>query len=248
MSYRYTAYAGYRSGQFPSAVKWLLITNISIFVLYFLAYHWGLGWLFTPFALHPRSVVQSFALWQLLTHMFLHSPAGFFHILFNMLGLYFFGRALEETWGSKRFLQFYLICGVLTGFVIVLMSAIFGTMDIQALGASGAIYGVLVAFAVLWPDQQIIFFIFPIKAKHLVMIFAAISFLSSVDSRGTEVSAVGHLTGMAIGYVYVKSRYVRVDLFGNLERRYREWKLQRAKRKFQVYLRKHNSDRNRFVN
>jgi membrane associated rhomboid family serine protease len=246
---RYTAYSGHRSGA-PSAVKWLLISNISIFVLYFLAHNWGFGGgFFSWFALRPRSVVQSFAIWQLVTHMFLHSPLGFFHILFNMLGLWFFGRALEDAWGSKRFLQFYLICGVGTGIVIVIIAALTGMMDIQALGASGAIYGVLAAFAVLWPNQQVIFFIFPLKAKHLVLIFAAISFLSSLASRGTEISAIGHLTGMAIGYLYVKSRYSRVDLFATIEHRYREWKLQRAKKKFQVYLRKqHKPGGNRTVN
>jgi len=251
MSYgvRYPSLSGQRSRQFPSAVKWLLIVNIALFVVYYFAVRVGYGNYFYYFGLIPRAVVELFAVWQLFTYMFLHDPLGFSHILFNMLTLYIFGRVLESDWGSKRFLQFYLICGVGAALCVIIANALFGNMDTRTIGASGAIYGVLLAYGLLYPEQIVLFsFLFPIKAKYFVMIIGAIAFLSSFGGSGSGVSHVAHLGGMGFGYLYLKSRYARLDLFASLEGRYREWRMRRAKRKFQVYLRKRGSDPNRFVN
>jgi membrane associated rhomboid family serine protease len=225
------------SGAFPPGVKWLLIVNIA-----------GARFLFDPLGLTPRSVIQVFGIYQLFTYMFLHSPYGFSHILFNMLALWMFGADLERTWGTRRFLQYYFLCGVGAGICVVIGNALYGTLDTRTIGASGAIYGVLLAFGLLFPDTTVLFsFLFPIKAKYFVMIIGAIAFMSSFAGSGGGVSHVAHLGGMLFGYLYLRSQFKRVDFFGSLRRQYEDWKVERARRKFQVYLRKRESDHDRWV-
>jgi len=236
---------------FPKAVKWLLIVNIGIFVVNFLAVQAGSSF-FNHFGLVPAAVVQTFAVWQLFTYMFLHDPFGFTHILFNMLTLYMFGVDLERTWGSKRFLQYYFLCGVGAGLCVVLANALFGNMHSRTIGASGAIYGLLMAYGILYPERTLLFsFLFPIKAKYFVMILGGIAFLSSISASDNGVSHVAHLGGMIFGYFYLRSKSMsKIDLLASARYMYKEWKLQRAKRKFQVYMKKQNDrqDRDRWVN
>ena len=254
MAYGSRSYAtGYStSGFFPKAVKWLLIVNIGIFIANFLAVQGGYGAFFNHFGLVPAAVVQTFAIWQLVTYMFLHDPYGFSHILFNMLTLYMFGADLEREWGAKRFLQYYFLCGVGAGVCVVIANAMFGNMHSRTIGASGAIYGLLLAFGVLYPDRTVLFsFLFPIKAKYFVMILGAIAFLSSISASENGVSHVAHLGGMIFGYFYLRSKRMNnVDLWGSAQYLYKEWKLRRAKRKFQVYMKKKQDprDRDRWVN
>ena len=113
-------------------------------------------------------------------------------------------------------------------------------------GASGAIYGLLMAFGLLYPDAPVILYFVPIKAKYLVMILGAVAFYGALQVN-SGVSDIAHLGGMAFGYVYLRGRSMRLD-FGYLQREYNAWKLRRAKKRFQVYLRKHGSDRDTFVN
>ena len=241
-------FQGYsRSGVLPPGVKWLLISNTALFLIYFFATTQGFGSLFFHFGLMPRAVTHLFAVWQLVTYMFLHDPNGVGHILINMLILWMFGVTLENTWGTKRFLQYYFVCGVGAAICVVLLATLLGNAESRTIGASGAIFGLLLAFGVLFPDAQILFMlIFPMKAKYCVMIYGAIEFLSTWQSAGDGVSHVAHLGGMAFGYFYLRSnvfklRPMRLNLTGSLSQRYREWKLRRAKKKFQVYLRKHGS-------
>ncbi|MEX2262461.1 MAG: rhomboid family intramembrane serine protease [Bryobacteraceae bacterium] len=236
------------SSYFPPGVKWLLIINIALFVLYFLTARTPLGQVFQIFALAPRAVLEHFAIWQLFTYMFLHSPYGFGHILFNMLTLWMFGADLERTWGTKRFLQYYFICGVGAGICDVVVNAMVGSLDVRTIGASGAIYGLLLAFGLLYPDRIVLFsFLFPIKAKYFVMILGAIAFLSAMGSN-SSVSHVAHLGGMVFGYFYLRSRLLRTNFsFNPLRQRYQDWKVQRAKRKFQVYMRKNRSGQGPWV-
>ncbi len=239
------------SGFFPPGVKWLLISNIALFVVYFFAVRTGAGGLFQYFKLIPRAVIHLAAVWQLVTYMFLHDPFGFGHILFNMLTLWMFGTDLERAWGTRRFLKFYFLCGAGAGLCVVAANLIAGTPDTATIGSSGAIYGVLLAFGMLFPNATVLFsFLFPIKAKYFVMILGAIAFLSSLGAgENTGVSNVAHLGGMIFGYLYLKSRGagLRIGLAGAIRRGYNEWKLRRARRRFQVYLRKQN-DRDRRVN
>src|SRR5262249_28300015 len=147
---------------FPTGVKWLLIINVALFLVYFFAVRLGFGQLFSPYGLVPEMVLNSFAMWQLFTYMFLHDPFGVVHILFNMLTLWFFGADLERHWGRRAFLKYYLLCGIGAGICVVLANWAYGTLNTRTIGASGAIYGLLLAFGMLFPDRIILFsFIFP---------------------------------------------------------------------------------------
>ena len=244
---RFPVYGYTRSAAMPPGVKWLLIINSVLFVVYFFAYQTGYASPFFYFGLIPRAVTELFAFWQLVTYMFLHDPRNIFHILFNMLTLWMFGRELESTWGTRRFLKYYFLCGVGAGVCVILAAAAFGSMETRTIGASGAIYGLLLAFGVLFPDVPILFmFFFPMKAKYAVMLYGAIAFFGSFGSTGDGVSHIAHLGGMLLGFVYLRSRRFRkaqTDFLTALEHRYKDWKLRRAKRKFQVYLKKHGSRR-----
>jgi len=208
--------AGYRAtrafyGYFPVGVKWLLITNISLFVLYYVVIRVipDLTPAFVTLSLAPIAVLQHFAVWQLGTYMFLHDPIGFGHILFNMLTLWMFGSDLERDWGTKRFLTYYFICGAGAGVCDVVFNAAFGSLDTRTIGASGAIYGLLLAFGLLYPDRMVLFsFLFPIKAKYFVLILGAIAFLSSLGSN-SGVSHIAHLGGMVFGLLYIRRPMLR---------------------------------------
>ncbi len=238
---RYRSVGSSFSSYVPTGVKWLLISNTAVWLLYFLCgmASPGLFQLFNRFALVPREVVQHFAVWQLVTYLFLHSPVGFTHILLNMLSLWMFGSMLERDWGTKKFLQYYFVCGIGAGFCVVLISILFGSMDTMVIGASGAILGLLLAFGLLYPNMELLFFfLFPIRAKYYVMIVGAMVFLSTLmPSQG--ISNVAHLGGMLVGYLYLKLQF-RTPSLAFIGEGYKQWKLQRAKKKFQVYMRKHN--------
>jgi len=232
---------------FPPGVKWLLIANAIGFVVYFLAFDTWVGGLLAYLKLYPRMVVGYLAVWQLVTYMFLH--AGLWHLFFNMVALWMFGAELERTWGTRRFLQFYFLGGIGAGVCVVLADLLTGAPNIPTIGASGAIFGVLLAYGMLFPDSLIwIWFLFPVKAKWFVLGLGVINFLYLVKSPGSGVSHVAHLGGMLIGYLYLRSRYTRVDLLGELRSWYRDWKIRRARKKFEVYMRKRRRDRDDWVN
>ena len=237
---------------FPVAVKWLIISNTVLFVLYFLAHAFSYDQIFSPFLLVPGMVVQFFMIWQLVTYMFLHSPLGFQHILFNMLMLWFFGVELEQAWGTKKFLKYYFFCGIGAGISVVIANALFGSMSSRTLGASGAIYGLILAFVLMDPERIVNFnFVFPIKAKYMGLILGGISFLSTITDSGGGVSHVAHLGGMLWGYAFLRTQMggkrpigfragqrKEVGIFEQAQRSYHEWKMERARRKFQVYMNK----------
>ncbi len=240
-------------GGLPPVVKWLLIANIALFLVSFLAAGTEWSGVFLPLALIPSWVVEHLAIWQVATYMFLHSPTDFSHILFNMLSLWMFGSDLERTWGSRQFLKFYLFCGIGAGLLAIVGNYLYGTPDTRTIGASGAIYGVMMAFALLFPDTTILFILFPIRAKYFVMILGAIAFLSTLKASGSGVSHVAHLGGLLFGYLWVRtslgvggSRYSRGRSGGAnplelLRAQYDKWRRARAKRKFEVYLKKRES-------
>jgi membrane associated rhomboid family serine protease len=243
---RYRSTGSSFSSYLPAGVKWLLISNTVLFVLYFFAVRSGMGGFFAPFQLVPALVVKYPAVWQPFTYMFLHDPNGFMHILLNMLSLWMFGSTLEQTWGTKRFLTYYFVCGVGAGICVVIAGLVFGPANVPVIGASGAILGLLMAFGILFPDVELLFFfLFPIKAKYYVMIIGAMVFMSSFIP-GSGVSNIAHLGGMLVGYLYLRFKVgpVNLDFIG---RQYHQWKLQRAKKKFQVYLRKHGSDQEPWI-
>ncbi len=181
----------------PRAVKFLLVTNTAVFLLQTLLP----GKLEGLLGLVPYQVVNEFHFWQFFTYMFLHG--SFLHLLFNMLGLWMFGKELEYLWGTKEFLKFYFFCGVGAASINTLA-------DLYSLypviGASGAIYGLVVAFAMIYPDSLIYFYgVIPIQAKHFAILFAALEFFLSFQGSPTVVARFAHLGGMLAGFVYLKS-------------------------------------------
>lgn len=201
-------------------VKYLILINITVFAAQEIL---GLYPLFIEnFALIPGEFFHG-RVWTLFTYMFLHG--GFSHILFNMLALWMFGSMLERVWGSKEFLKYYLLTGLGGGLCYALFN-----MDsfVPTVGASGAIYGLLLAYAVLFPDNIIyIWFVIPVKAKYFAMIFGVIEFLASFNP-GSGVAHLAHLGGMVMGYVYLKWGRLRYTAPG---RRMRDWqkKMEEAK-------------------
>jgi membrane associated rhomboid family serine protease len=236
----------------PLGIKSLLIANIGVFLIDWFVFRLQL-YRVLPLGLVPAQVVKQFYVWQLVTYMFLHG--GIWHILWNMLALWMFGVDLEQAWGTEKFLRFYFICGVGAGLGVVLMNYLFGNPHDATIGASGAIYGILAASAALWPDRVILaFFFFPMKMKYFVAIIGAITFLNSWNPESL-VSDIGHLSGLLIGYAYVKSGWARMRSgrgvnfhpLAAFQSAYNTWKLNRAKRKFQVYLNKQRRDRDPWV-
>jgi membrane associated rhomboid family serine protease len=241
---RYTYRRSFFSNYFTTGVKWLLIVNTAVFILTQLLSPQLTGPI-RLLALSPVAVVRSFALWQLATYLFLHG--GVWHLVFNMLTLWMFGTPLERDWGTRRFLKYYFICGIGAGVCDVALNAAIGNWHTSTIGASGAIYGLLLAFGVCYPDQIVLMnFLFPIKAKYMVMIYAAIELWMSTGVN-SGISNIAHLGGMVVGFVYLKSRLPAMRLkLPDWRGAYRQWKLRRAKRKFQVYMKKH--DRGPWVN
>jgi rhomboid family protein len=184
----------------------------------------------------PVLVLHKFWLWQLATYMFLHG--GIFHIVFNMLALWMFGAELERIWGTRDFLKFYFVTGIGAGALTVLFSTLpFGfAQQVQhsnIIGASGAIYGLLLAYALYFPDRPIyMYFVFPIPAKVFVAIMGAIAFFSSLSETGGTANAT-HLGGLIVGYLYLKG--ARIHPLSELKYRYLKWKINRVRKKFDVY-------------
>jgi membrane associated rhomboid family serine protease len=240
----------------PPGVKWLLIANTAVFVLYYLATIFGMGALLGPFRLVPEQTVEGLRIWQPVSYLFLHDPTGFGHILFNMLSLFMFGKTLEETWGTDVFLRFYFLCGVGAALCVILAGYATGTAYVPTIGASGAIFGLLLAFGMLFPDATVLFsFLFPIKAKYMVLIVGAITFLSSLQVN-SGVSHIAHLGGMLFGFLLLKTAqgqkamYKRrgPSLAKRLDQAWTEYKLRRARKKFQVYMSKQNRKSGPHVN
>ena len=190
-----------------------MIANGVLFLVQFIAWPH-----FTRlFGLVPRSVTHRLFLWQLFTYMFLHG--GPFHLLFNMFVLWMFGCELEGLWGQREFLKYYFITGVGAGILTVISSP---NSFIPTVGASGAIYGLLLAFGVLFPERYIyLYFLIPVKAKYLVVIFGAIEFLAAFSGRPSGIAHFAHLGGILVGFLYLKRGVIRKKLFGGVERKER---------------------------
>jgi membrane associated rhomboid family serine protease len=188
----------------PPAIKAIITLN----VLVFLFQNTPFGQLLTTIgALWPigshNPEGYSFQLWQPLTYMFLHG--SFAHIFFNMFALWIFGAEIENYWGTKHFTTYYLICGI--GAALINVLATIGD-PYPTVGASGAIYGVLLAFGMMFPDRYIfLYFLFPVKAKYFVAGYAFIEFVSGLGGRGmgsgSDIAHFAHLGGMLVGFVYI---------------------------------------------
>ena len=219
-------------GPITPAVKWLIWANVAAFVATNI-----FPILIPYFGLIPQAVLERGWLWQPVTYMFLHG--GMLHILFNMLILWMFGVEMERMWGTTFFLKYYAVTGVgaaITTIVVGLlpfqMTAV--TYGAVTIGASGALYGLLLAFALYHPDRPILMFmLFPVPAKYFVIIIGAISFLSATGGGSPTVAHTAHLGGMIFGYFYLRGG--RGGLSAEIKYRYLKWKMNRLRRKFDVY-------------
>lgn len=238
---------------FTRAVTWLIGINTGVFLLMglfsmaripagpFIKYYCELV---------PGDVVQRGRLWQIVTYSFLHE--GFGHWFWNMIGLWMFGSAFENAWGTRRFLELYFIGVVGAAITTIALSFghILGDPRVATVGASGGIFAVLIAFGILFAESEIMMIPFPftIKAKYFVGILIVVT-LALAISGGGNVAYVAHLGGLLFGWLYVR-RGPKAALvnFGFSERyygmrnSYYRWKRRRAAKKFEVYMRQHDRD------
>jgi Uncharacterized membrane protein (homolog of Drosophila rhomboid) len=203
------------------SVMILIIVNVSVFIVQLLfstiSSQWGgispgtdigsivpqlaLGsdkfttifWLYQPLA------IEKLWLWQFVTYMFLHSISSPWHLIFNMLVLWMFGSEVERAMGTRKFLYMYFTAGIFAGIFCCLF-----TPDSPIIGASGAIFAVEVAFAMFFPNTTVIFYIFPIKAKYLVMIFAGITVISCIMPASGSTAHFAHLGGLIYGFLFIR--------------------------------------------
>ena len=221
-------------GPMTPAVRAIVYANIAVFVVT----------LFMPvpivetFGLSPTAVIEHYRIWQIVTYLFVHSPSQLSHILFNMLAVWMFGVELERRWGTRAFVNYYFITGVGAGVSMILVSllpfaATRATFGAVTIGASGAVYGLLMAWALIFPHRHILFMLlFPVPARVYVLIIGAIAFFSAVGASGGPVANVAHLGGLIVGFVYLKGPgNLRLDF------RYRltKWRMDRMRRRFNVH-------------
>jgi len=201
-------------------------------------------WYLEELGLVPLAVTHGLRLWQPFTYLFLHGDI--LHLLFNMLFLWMFGVDLERTWGTHRFYVYFFLTGIGAGLLNVLVKTLLdphGTGSAvlnPTIGASGAIYGVLLAAAIVFPDRQVWLIPFPVQIPMKIYVAGAIAieFFATLGTGGDNVSHVTHLGGALVGYLYL-----RRGLFLYRARNdYLDWKRRRAKRKFEVYMRTHKDE------
>ncbi len=203
-------------------VKYLVAACVITFLLQHLA-----DAMTEIFGLTPYLVLSQFHLWQLVTYIFLHG--GFWHILWNMFALWMFGCELERYWGSKPFLKFFLITGVGAGILSLVVNPV---SAIPTIGASGSIYGILMAYGMMFPERLVyLYFIFPVKVKYFVAILGVITFVSALSTSGTPVAHVAHLGGMLVAFLYLKG-WMSLSA---VRQSYYRLKLKRARKRFKVY-------------
>ena len=203
---RYNSYPNFNYGlHITKTVKTLILANVGMFILTHIFR--GFPW-YTIFGMVPNSILQKFMIWQVLTYMFLH--ANLWHLVLNMLMLWFFGPAIEASWGRKQFLFYYFFTGIGAAFCSFIVSF---NSSIPVVGASGAIFGILVAYALMYPENIILlFFIFPMKMKHAVVVLAVINLLGAISSPGSGIAYIAHLGGALFGYIFLKNEIIKRKL------------------------------------
>jgi membrane associated rhomboid family serine protease len=251
---------------FTYAVKWLVIVNCAVYLAMLLAS--GLNFVsvdnvYLTLGLIPRAVLHGW-IWQVVTYSFIHG--GLWHLLFNMLTLWMFGSQFEMDWGRKQFLEFYFFCVVgaaLTSFIVgygafavlhayeaPLIRGVASLITTPTIGASGGIFGILLAYGIIYGNREILLWFFlPVKAKYLVAAFIFIALAGALSGVG-GVANFAHLGGAFFGWIYL--RYIPRKGLGfatsegyfGIRNRYLKWKRRQAAKKFEVYMRKQNQPTN----
>lgn len=221
-------------GPLTPAVRAIIFSNVGVFLL-------TLVWsdpVVQLFGLTPSDVIERARVWQLATYLFVHSPSSISHIIFNMLAVWMFGVELENRWGTVAFAKYYAITGIGAGVSMVLVSllpfnATRVVYDVPTIGASGAVYGLLMAWAILFPHRQILFmFIFPLPARVFVILIGAIAMFSAIGAGGGPVANLAHLGGLVVGWFYLKGpKNLQLEMKYRLSR----WRMERMRRKFGVH-------------
>src|SRR5438309_32700 len=237
---------------FTTAVKLLLGINTVVYVLALLLradpFSPPMSW----FVLQPSAVTHG-AVWQLVTYAFMHT--AFWHWFGNMLALWMFGSQLEQTWGWRRFSELFGVSAIGAALVTIALAYahVLGNPNTVTYGASGGVFGVMMAFGIVFAESEIMMFPFPfqIKAKYFIGVLVLIEVIFAIQSRGgggANIAYVAHLGGLLFGWVYVKYAPRYGMLTGTSERMYGmrnsyyRWKRRRAAKKFQVYMRKQGRD------
>ena len=223
MKYQFQSNPGefsYKPRLFTNAIKVLISINFVIFILQTLSRSESL--FFPLFGLVPKLVWSEKMIWQPVTYLFFHG--GIWHVLINMFVLWMFGSELERLWGKNHFLKFYFITGVGSGLATMLVNVQSIT---PVVGASGAVYGVLLAYGLTYPNRTVYLYgIIPIKSLWFVLGIGFIAFMSSFDNM-SQVSHVTHLSGMLIGYFMIKKPIKLKGLWFQLRKKTLEYQIQR---------------------
>ena len=240
MRYQFQSEQGnlnFKPQYFTEAIRVLISINVLLFIFRYISIdRFDLA---QVFGLSSSDVWPM--IWQPLTYMFIHGD--FFHLFMNMFVLWMFGSEMESIWGSRGFLKYYFITGIGSGTIWLLLNI--GNPFSVLIGASGAIYGVLLAYGLMFPNRKVlIYFLFPIKVKYFVLLLGIIAFASSIGDTGSNISHLTHLSGMLIGFIYLKSpanMSKAIRLFNSIlfEVRSRREEKKQAKQ----YITKRNIDR-----
>ncbi len=221
-------------GGLTPAVKFIIFANIGVWLVTLMFP----GPIVDLLGLAPQAVLEQGRVWQIATYLFVHSPTSVMHILFNMLAVWMFGVDLERRWGTQAFTRYYFITGIGAGLVTILVSFVpFDTTRqlyyTSTIGASGAVYGLLIAWGIIFPERTILFMlIVPMPARVFVFIMGALVFVQAVQPGRSAVANFAHLGGLVIGWIYLKGpRNLRAELSYHWAR----WRMERLRRKFNVH-------------
>jgi len=233
---------------FTKAVIWLLSINTAVFILMLaFASREMDNWIFQHLGLVPALVILRGEIWQVVTYSFIHRD--FWHWFGNMLGIWMFGASFEMSWGRKRFLELFFtgVIGAAITTIILSFAHILSSPNVPTIGASGGVFAILMAFGMVFGDNEIILFPLPflIKAKYFVLVLIVVTVIFAISGNGAT-AYLAHLGGLFFGYLYVKYAPRKGMQFGVSEKyfgirnSYYRWKRRRAARKFEVYMAKHD--------
>lgn len=220
----------YKPQLFTDAIKILVSVNFGIYILQSVSGKEDV--FFRLFGLVPSTFISDLMLWQPFTYLFFHAPfyssVGISHILLNMLGLWVFGRELEQAWGKTKFLRYYFIIGIGSGLITYFFQM---NSDNPVIGASGAVYGILLAYGVSYPNRMLyIWGLIPVRSMWLVIVMGSIAFFGLLGNAD-GISHVTHISGMLIGYVLLKKQWRWRDIWFAIRKKTVEFQVQRYEEK-----------------
>jgi len=223
----------YRPQIFSGAIKILVSINFGIYLLQSLSGQEEI--FFKLFGIVPKSFLSEMMLWQPFTYMFFHAPfyssVGISHILLNMLGLWVFGRELEEAWGKKEFLKYYFTTGMGSGLVTLVFQI---NSSSPVIGASGAVYGILLAYGISFPNRVLyIWGLIPMKSSWLVILMGSIAFFGLLGNAD-GISHITHISGMIIGYILLNQNWNWREMWFKIRKKTVEFQVQKFEERTSV--------------